>query len=105
MAKKRYDTTKGLVLMLNHKLSQLTQTTNIVVNVVDPSFTPGTGFFRDVPFLMRALLWPLTKILGTSVDNASWRYMDAAVRRGSESHDSFLSDWVINPYVPSMLWC
>jgi NAD(P)-dependent dehydrogenase (short-subunit alcohol dehydrogenase family) len=99
VAKKRYDTTKGLVLMLTLLLSKITKAESTVVNVVDPTFTPGTSFFRNLPFLMRVLVWPLTTLLGTSVNNAAWRYVDAAVVRGKESHGSFVSDWEIHPYV------
>jgi NAD(P)-dependent dehydrogenase (short-subunit alcohol dehydrogenase family) len=99
VAKKRYDTTKALVLMLVYKLSKITKEEHTVINVVDPTFTPGTGFFRDLPFLMKVFAWPLAKLLGTSVNKAAWTYIDAAVARGEESHGSFLSDWEINPYV------
>ncbi|KAK9413394.1 putative short-chain dehydrogenase reductase family protein [Seiridium unicorne] len=102
VAKKRYDTTKGLVLMLTLKLSQITKAEDTIINVVDPTFTPGTAFFRNLPFLMRVFAWPLTILLGTSVNNAAWRYIDATVARGKESHGSFLSDWEIHPFHPFM---
>ncbi|KAI8669635.1 hypothetical protein NCS57_00778900 [Fusarium keratoplasticum] len=102
IAKKRYDTSKGLVLMLTLQLSQLTKADDVIVNVVDPSFTPGTSFFRNLPLLMRAMAWPLTKALGTTVNNAAWRYVDGAVARGEESHGSLISDWEIHPYHPFM---
>lgn len=98
-AKKRYDTTKGLVLMLAYKLSKITNAEDTVVNVVDPTFTPGTAFFRDLPLLMRVLTWPFVMLLGTSVNTAAWTYVNAVVGMGKESHGSFLSDWEINPYV------
>lgn len=98
-AKKRYDTTKGMVLMLVYKLSNITPAKDTVINVVDPSFAPGTTFYRDLPFLMKVFAWPLATLLGTSVNNAAWRYIDAAVARGQESHGSFLSDWEVSPYV------
>ncbi|KAH8655880.1 hypothetical protein BX600DRAFT_401858 [Xylariales sp. PMI_506] len=101
-SKKRYDTSKGLVLMLALKLSRLTSPEDTVVNVVDPTFTPGTGFFRNVPFFVRVLLWPLTTLLGTSVNNAAWRYVDAAVARDKTSHGSLVSDWEIHPFNPFM---
>lgn len=97
VAKKRYDDTKGLVLMLTHKLSTLINADDAVVNVVDPTFTPGTGFFRNVPWLVRVFTWPLTRLLGTTVNNAGWRYFDASVTRGKESHGRFVSDWEISP--------
>ncbi|KAJ4157692.1 hypothetical protein NW754_009340 [Fusarium falciforme] len=97
IAKKRYDTSKGLVLMLTLQLSQLAKADDVIVNVVDPSFTPGTSFFRSLPLLMRAMAWPLTKALGTTVNNAAWRYVDGAVARGEESHGSLISDWEIHP--------
>ncbi|KAJ4312899.1 hypothetical protein N0V84_009709 [Fusarium piperis] len=100
IAKKRYDTSKGLVLMLTLLLSQLTKAEDAIVNVVDPSFTPGTSFFRNLPLIMRAVTWPLTKVLGTSVNNAAWRYVDGALIRGKESHGSLISDWEIHPYHP-----
>jgi NAD(P)-dependent dehydrogenase (short-subunit alcohol dehydrogenase family) len=96
-AKKRYDTTKGLVLMLVYKLSTITKAENTVINAVDPSFTPGTGFFHDLPFLMKVFTWPLAMLLGTSVNKAAWTYINASVARSAESHGSFLSDWKINP--------
>jgi NAD(P)-dependent dehydrogenase (short-subunit alcohol dehydrogenase family) len=99
VAKQRYDDSKGMVLMLTHKLSLLVNQENPIVNVVDPTFTPGTGFFRKIPLLMRVVLWPLVTLLGTSVNNAAWRYFDGAATRGKESHGSFLSDWEISPYV------
>jgi NAD(P)-dependent dehydrogenase (short-subunit alcohol dehydrogenase family) len=98
-AKRRYDTTKAMVLMLVYRLSRITKAESTVINVVDPTFTPGTGFFRHLPFLMKVFAWPLATLLGTSVHEAAWRYIDAAVARGQESHGSFLSDWEINPYV------
>jgi NAD(P)-dependent dehydrogenase (short-subunit alcohol dehydrogenase family) len=97
LAKTQYDASKGLVLMLTLKLSELVAAEEVVVNVVDPSFTPGTSFFRELPFAMRILLRPLTALLGTTVNNAAWRYVDAAVSRGGESHGSFISDWVVHP--------
>ncbi|RDW65100.1 putative short-chain dehydrogenase reductase family protein-2 [Coleophoma cylindrospora] len=98
IAKKRYDTTKGLVLMLVYKLSTITKAEDTVINVVDPTFTPGTGFFRNLPFLMRLFAWPVATLLGTSVNKAAWTYIYAAIARGTESHGSFLSDWEINPF-------
>lgn len=97
VAKKRYDDTKGMVLMLTHKLSTLVNAKDAIVNVVDPTFTPGTGFFRDVPVVIRALTWPINKLIGTSVNNAGWRYFDGAAVRGQESHGSLISDWEISP--------
>ncbi|KAH6655157.1 hypothetical protein BKA67DRAFT_227782 [Truncatella angustata] len=99
-AKKRYDTTKGLVLMLTLQLSKMIKAEDTIINVVDPTFTPGTGFFHDLPVVMRLLAWPLATLLGTSVNNAAWRYVDAAVARGPESHGSFVSDWEIHPFHP-----
>ncbi|CAG9990425.1 unnamed protein product [Clonostachys byssicola] len=96
--KKRYDTSKGLVLMLTHKLSQITKAEDTIVNVADPSFTPGTSFFRSMPWIVRLLAWPLTALIGTSVNNAAWRYIDTAVSRGPASHGSFISDWEVSPY-------
>lgn len=99
-AKSQYDATKALVLMMALKLSEIVSAEEVVVNVVDPSFAPGTNFFRGLPFAVRLLLRPLTALLGTTVNNAAWRYVDAAVSRGAESHGSFISDWEIHPYVP-----
>ena len=98
-AKLRYDDTKGMVLMLTLSLSKLVSPADVVVNVVDPTFTPGTSFFRELPWLMRLVLWPLTSLTGTSVNNAAWRYVDAVAVRGKPSHGSLISDWEISPYV------
>lgn len=96
-AKARYDTTKGLVLMLTLSLSKLVSADDVVVNVVDPTFTPGTSFFRELPLLARLALWPLVTLVGTSVNNAGWRYVDAVAVRGKASHGSLISDWEISP--------
>jgi NAD(P)-dependent dehydrogenase (short-subunit alcohol dehydrogenase family) len=97
VAKLRYDDTKGQVLILTHKLSLLVGPKKTIVNVIDPTFTPGTGFFRQIPTLMRVILWPIVTLIGTSVNNAGWRYFDGAVARGEESHGSLISDWEISP--------
>ena len=97
VAKLRYDDTKGMVLILTHKLSLLVDPKRTIVNVVDPTFTPGTGFFRQIPLLMRVILWPIVTLIGTSVNNAGWRYFDGAVARGEGSHGSLVSDWEISP--------
>jgi hypothetical protein len=96
-AKARYDDTKGFVLMLSWLLSQLVSADDVVVNVVDPTFTPGTSFSRDIPLLMRVLLWPVVSLVGTTVNNAAWRYVDAVAARGKASHGSLISDWEISP--------
>jgi hypothetical protein len=95
--KARYDTTKGLVLMLTLSLSKLVNAEDDVVNVVDPTFTPGTSFFRELPLLARLAFWPLLTLVGTSVNNAGWRYVDAVAVRGKASHGSLISDWEISP--------
>ncbi|KAI0132907.1 hypothetical protein BJ170DRAFT_719061 [Xylariales sp. AK1849] len=91
----RYD--QGVGIDAHAQLSKMTKAEDTVINVVDPTFTPGTSFFRNLPFFLRLFAWPLTKLLGTSVNNAAWRYIDAAVSRGKESHGSFVSDWELHP--------
>ncbi|KAH8698533.1 hypothetical protein BGW36DRAFT_448508 [Talaromyces proteolyticus] len=97
-AKKRYDLSKSMVLMLGYTLSKMIKPDETVINIVDPSFTPGTSFFHNLPLLIKIFAYPLAMLLGTSTNSAGWRYVDAAVARGKESHGSFLSDWEINPY-------
>ncbi|RYP15323.1 hypothetical protein DL765_005779 [Monosporascus sp. GIB2] len=81
-AKKRYDTIKGLVLMLTVQLSQITKAEDTIVNVVDPTFTPGTSFFRNIPFLMRVVSWPLVTLLGDTPEGKEFmrRLLDESVQ-------------------------
>jgi NAD(P)-dependent dehydrogenase (short-subunit alcohol dehydrogenase family) len=97
VAKQRYDVTKLLLLMFMFKLSRIVKAEDTVVNAVDPGFTQGTGLFRNIPMLVRAVLWPIVKLSATYPEKGAWTYIDAAVARGIESHGNFLSDWQISP--------
>lgn len=56
----------------------------MTVNAVSPGSAPSSGFARDAPFFMRALLVPALKVVGPlmgmagSLETASRRYLEAA---------------------------
>ena len=63
----------------------------MTVNAVSPGSAPATSITRDAPFIMRAVMVPMMKIVGPlmgmagSVENGARRYLDAADLDDSET--------------------
>lgn len=70
----------------------------VLVNMVNPGMTAGTGLLRDISNpIIRTIFGLVNKPLGRKVEVGAATYVDAAVVKSKESHGSFVSDWTIKP--------
>ncbi len=94
----QYGKTKLLVPMFVSKLAETVGPDGIIINVVNPSATRGTGLMRESKgeYLVQAMVYTAFAILGRSVVDATRQYLHATLVLGKESHGSF-TDWEIRP--------
>jgi NAD(P)-dependent dehydrogenase (short-subunit alcohol dehydrogenase family) len=92
-----YGATKLLCHMFIYNLVDYVSADDVVVNLVDPGMTRGTGLNRDVPKLLQVLTVPMLSAISRRVTDGASAYLDATVVKGKESHGCFIMDWEIRP--------
>jgi NAD(P)-dependent dehydrogenase (short-subunit alcohol dehydrogenase family) len=92
-----YGATKLLCHMFIYKLVDYVSADDVVVNLVDPGMTRGTGLNRDVPKVLAVLVVPMLVPISRKVTDGASAYLDATVVKGKESHGCFIMDWEIRP--------
>ncbi|KAI1037714.1 hypothetical protein LB503_009620 [Fusarium chuoi] len=80
------------------RLSQHVDPSDVVINLVDPGMTKGTGLMDKGTWLMRMAMATATRLVGRTQEQAASTYVDAAIVKGEESHGSYLMDWKIYPF-------
>ncbi|KAH7112094.1 short-chain dehydrogenase [Dendryphion nanum] len=91
----RYSTSKLLVNMLVHKLSQYVDVDNVIVNTVEPGLTSGTALHRDYTGAGKYLMAGMKKLTAKTTEQAAWTYIDAVTNHGKESHGGFIMFWKV----------
>lgn len=92
-----YGVSKNLLALFVWKLSKAVSPDEVVVNLVNPGMTSGTGFFTKESFLVRKAVGLIQFLLARKPDVAATTYVDAVASRGEESHGAVLSDWTFKP--------
>lgn len=92
-----YGATKMLCHMFLYKLVDIVSADDVIVNLVDPGMTKGTGLNRDVPKILAATVVPVLSAISRTVSDGASTYLDATVSKGKESHGCFIMDWEIRP--------
>jgi len=92
-----YGATKMMCEMFVSKLVDYVSADDVVVNLVDPGMTMGTGLNRDVPRIIAVLASPMVAGISRSVRDGASTYLDAVLVKGKESHGCFIMDWEIRP--------
>ncbi|KAE9372499.1 putative short-chain dehydrogenase/reductase family protein [Stipitochalara longipes BDJ] len=95
-----YGATKLLCQMWLYKLVDYVSADDVVVNLIDPGMTKGTGLNRDVPRVVAVLAGPMISGISRSVKDGASAYLDATLVKGKESHGCFIMDWEIRPFPP-----
>lgn len=93
----RYIDSKLLGHLGMAKLKDSVSPDDVVVNLVDPGLTKGTGLYREANGFADAIFLGMTSMIGRSVPTAASTYLDATVVKGKESHGCFIFDWAIHP--------
>ncbi|KAF4954330.1 hypothetical protein FGADI_5353 [Fusarium gaditjirri] len=93
-----YAKSKFLSLLFIDRLSQHVDPSDVVINLVDPGMTGGTGLLDKSHWLMKILFSMVARVIGRTQEQAASTYVDAAIVKGGESHGSYLMDWKIYPF-------
>lgn len=94
-----YGISKALLALFVWKLSEVVSPDEVVINLVNPGMTGGTGFFTRESFFVRMAVGLIQVLLARKVEVAATTYVDAVAARGKESHGAVLSDWAVKPLV------
>ncbi|KAM0084539.1 hypothetical protein ACKRZS_003189 [Fusarium odoratissimum] len=92
-----YAKSKLLGQLFIDRLSQLVDPSDVVINLVDPGLTKGTGLMDKSSGLMKIVMAMGTRVVGRTQEQAASAYVDAAIVKGEESHGSYIMDWKICP--------
>lgn len=92
-----YTTSKLLGHMFVYMLVEHVSPDDVIVNLVDPGGTKGTGLGRDLPKAVQAVALPIAGWISRTVEDAAHTYLNAAISRGKESHGCFIMDAEIRP--------
>jgi NAD(P)-dependent dehydrogenase (short-subunit alcohol dehydrogenase family) len=93
----RYGVSKLLGQLFLVKLAEHIKPEDVVINMVDPGLTKGTGLFRDAKGILLVAMQAFLAIAGRPVDRGSATYVDALLGHGMESHGCFLMNTEISP--------
>lgn len=93
----RYGVSKLLSQLFTVELSERVSRENVVINMVDPGLTKGTGLARDAQGLMAIAVKLFFGIAGRPVDRGAATYIDALLGHGRDSHGCFLMNTKIAP--------
>lgn len=92
-----YGATKLMCHMFLYKLVNYVSAGDVIVNLVDPGMTKGTGLNRDVPKIIAASVVPVLSAISRKVADGASTYLDASLVKGKESHGCFIMDWEVRP--------
>ncbi|KAH7313947.1 hypothetical protein B0I35DRAFT_436152 [Stachybotrys elegans] len=98
----RYNTSKLLMHMFLWKLVDYVSADDVIVNVADPGFVKGTDLTRDAKGGAKIGAAVFGAIAGRTIPDGASTYLDAAVKKGRESHGCFIMSWEIHPFAPSL---
>ena len=93
----RYGVSKLLSQLFLVKLAEHIKSDDVVINMVDPGLTKGTGLSRDASGFARIAAKAFFGIAGRTVDKGAATYIDALLGHGKESHGCFLMNNEISP--------
>jgi NAD(P)-dependent dehydrogenase (short-subunit alcohol dehydrogenase family) len=96
-AAERYGVSKLLNQLATVNLTELISPDDVVINMVDPGLTKGTGLARDAKGIYGVAVKLLLSIAGRPVNRGAATYVDAVLAHGKESHGCFLMNCKIAP--------
>jgi hypothetical protein len=93
----RYGVSKLLQQLFLVKLTEHVKPDDVVINMVDPGLTKGTGLGREAHGALRIASGIFNGIAARPVDRGAATYIDALLGHGKESHGCFLMNTEISP--------
>lgn len=98
-AEERYGVSKLLPQLFLVELSQRVRPDDVIINMVDPGLTKGTGLGREATGAVAVGAKLFFSLAGRPLDRGAATYVDAVLGHGKESHGCFLMNYKISPYV------
>lgn len=95
----RYGISKLLCQLFIVRLAESVDPDQVIINLVDPGLTKGTGLTRDAKGATGIAAKMFFSIAGRPVDRGAATYVDAVAGHGKKSHGCFLMNCQIAPYV------
>lgn len=99
----RYGVSKLLGQLFIVKLAERVDPNDVIVNMVDPGLTKGTGLARDAKGLLGVAVKLFNAAAGRPVERGAATYVDAVLAQGTGSHGGFLMNCKVSPYVIPIL--
>ncbi|KAK5713545.1 hypothetical protein LTR15_011245 [Elasticomyces elasticus] len=99
----RYAVSKLLLMMFMLSLSEKVSPRDVVINMVEPGFTAGTGLQRHAKGVAVRTALKLLNLAAHTPEHAAWTYIDATSVKSTESHGSFLMNYRIFPF-PNVMY-
>ena len=96
-ASERYSISKLLCQIFIVQLSDLVDPDHVLINMVDPGLTKGTGLSKDTKGLVRILGNMFVGMAGRTPAEGAATYVDAVLKQGTDSHGSFLMNCKVTP--------
>lgn len=93
----RYADSKAVAHPWMLRFAEKVNSDDVIVNLVDPGLTSGTGLFEKLPWIVRIVFGLFKAALARSARVGASTYIDAVTDKGPESHGSFLMDWTYYP--------
>ncbi|KAF5648949.1 WW domain protein [Fusarium sp. NRRL 52700] len=93
-----YGKSKLLGQLFIDRLSQHVDPSDVIINLVDPGLTKGTGLMNKGSWLMKTGMAIGTRLVGRTQEQAASSYVDATIIKEEESHGSYIMDWKIYPF-------
>ncbi|KAK7409265.1 hypothetical protein QQX98_008575 [Neonectria punicea] len=93
----RYGVSKLLCQLFIVKLAEHVDSDDVIINMVDPGLTKGTGLARDTKGAIAVAAKLFFAAAGRPVATGAATYVDAALGHGKESHGCFLMNCNISP--------
>lgn len=96
-SEERYGVSKLLSQLFLVRLTEHVKPDDVILNMVDPGLTKGTGLARDAKGAVRVAAKAFFTIAGRPVERGAATYVDALLGHGKESHGCFLMNTEISP--------
>ncbi|KAH6892484.1 putative short-chain dehydrogenase/reductase family protein [Thelonectria olida] len=93
----RYGVSKLLCQLFIVKLAEKVDPNDVIINMVDPGLTKGTGLARDAKGLLGVAAKLFNAAAGRPVERGAATYVDAVLGHGTESHGCFLMNCKVSP--------
>jgi NAD(P)-dependent dehydrogenase (short-subunit alcohol dehydrogenase family) len=93
----RYGVSKLLCQLFIVKLAEKIDPNDVIINMVDPGLTKGTGLSRDAKGLLGVAAKLFNAAAGRPVERGAATYVDAVLGHGTESHGCFLMNCKVSP--------